>query len=136
MESEQTPKAPIARNQLTRLQAHRLYSLLETHYVEKRVDDPAFAAYASDALGFPVTVANVANAREELKIPSLDELEDLDRSNALRLAQQLDERVSRLEEESARSHGKYLGINDRLAQLNARLENIESRNAEESAGGN
>jgi hypothetical protein len=58
------------RQVLTNLQAARLYPVVEQTYLETGLPDAEFAVKVTDILGFPVSEAQVRNAREQLKVAS------------------------------------------------------------------
>lgn len=68
--SNQANAGKIARNVLSAKQTFVLTNLVQAEYVKQpNPDDAAFAALASERLGFPVTKNNVVGAREILDIP-------------------------------------------------------------------
>ena len=58
------------RRALTRAQAFKLCKLLEAEFTSSGKSDGAFAIYASEVLGFPVTIGHVCHTRSDLEIPS------------------------------------------------------------------
>lgn len=58
------------RNALTAKQAFDLMNYIQFSYAQSRVDDCAFAAMATERLGFPVTGAMLHNYRSQLEIPN------------------------------------------------------------------
>ena len=51
-------------------QRFAFYSLVRDEYTKSKMDDPHFAKFAADRLGFACTANQVANARRDFKITS------------------------------------------------------------------
>lgn len=84
-------------NRLTDRQKFQLIKLVEEHYPTLHLPDNAFADWAAGNLGFPITDANVASAREVLGTPSTRAV----KREAAKAPSQLAARVATLEAQVA-----------------------------------